>query len=516
MDRRLDILTTTWLVAIVVVGPMCVPIATANTFVALQYNLYDSGQNALDTVFIELFDDRPLTRDNFLAYVDAGRYDETIMHRLSRGFVLQGGGFYQDLQPEPPPLNVALNPNARVDLDGNPATSNPTVPNEFTNAPMRSNLVGTLAMAKLGGNPDSATNQWFFNLGNNSANLDNQNGGFTVFAQVVGNGMNLINAYNNSLSITNLNPDVNNDGVRDGNTFGNEASRINGILTDGVPFRGSSLLRLESARRIRYLKGGESSNVATTGLTFSLQDTFIDSGHQFSGSTNGRIIGNVNVTLGFASGFVLNRPLLVLGDLDIGNQLGTLATTSYEQGSAANLNLQVLVNTTGTQHDQLIVSGLARLNGTLNLDFIGFSQPNAGQSLTLIQAAAFQGSFAEINLPDLSGGLRFVTRQTPTALVADVVGMFGDYNHDGFVDAADFSVWRDTLGSVDSLAADGNRNGIVDVGDYTVWRTAFGSVAAAIGSVGVGGTAVPEPTGIAVIVSIGLGFVIAQQKRHRA
>lgn len=39
-------------------------------------------------------------------------------------------------------------------------------------------------MAKQGGDPDSATSQWFFNLGDNSANLDNQNGGFTVFGKV--------------------------------------------------------------------------------------------------------------------------------------------------------------------------------------------------------------------------------------------------------------------------------------------------------------------------------------------
>lgn len=51
-------------------------------------------------------------------------------------------------------------------------------------------------MAKLPGDANSATNQWFINLGDNSANLDVQNGGFTVFGQVIGNGMDVINAIN--------------------------------------------------------------------------------------------------------------------------------------------------------------------------------------------------------------------------------------------------------------------------------------------------------------------------------
>jgi hypothetical protein len=51
----------------------------------------------------------------------------------------------------------------------------------------------------------------------------------------------------------------------------------------------------------------------------------------------------------------------------------------------------------------------------------------------------------------------------------------GDYNHNGIVDAADFTVWRDTLGSSASLGADGNNSGVVDEGDYAVWRASFGS-----------------------------------------
>lgn len=131
----------------------------------------------LGGITLELFDDvTPITVNNFLNYVNSGRYNDTFIHRsevLPTPFVIQGGWLRfeestQNLQPIP--------------IDG-------TIQNEFN----ISNTRGTVAMAKVAGDPNSATSQWFVNLSDNTF-LDADNGGFTVFGRIVDNGMTVVDA----------------------------------------------------------------------------------------------------------------------------------------------------------------------------------------------------------------------------------------------------------------------------------------------------------------------------------
>lgn len=73
----------------------------------------------------------------------------------------------------------------------------------------------------------------------------------------------------------------------------------------------------------------------------------------------------------------------------------------------------------------------------------------------------------------------------------DVVG---DFNFDGAVNAADYTVWRDTLGSTFNLAADANGNGVVDTTDYAFWQAAYQTASAA---------AVPEPGALWLLMLAG-------------
>jgi len=125
------------------------------------------------SVVVQLFKRQtPLTVNNFLNYVTDGDYTNSLIHRSVPGFVIQGGGFWNDGE------EVSL----RNIPEDDPVKNEPGI----------SNVRGTIAMAKLGGNADSATSEWFFNLADNSANLDTQNGGFSVFGHVVGQGMDVI------------------------------------------------------------------------------------------------------------------------------------------------------------------------------------------------------------------------------------------------------------------------------------------------------------------------------------
>ena len=138
------------------------PLALAAPQVAMETNR--------GTIVLELNQAQaPGTVENFLDYVESGFYDGTIFHRVIDNFMIQGGGFTQDL--------------ARKE-------TRPPIENEARNG--LKNQRGTIAMARTG-DPHSATSQFFINVVDNP-NLDYPSfdgWGYTVFGRVV-DGMEVV------------------------------------------------------------------------------------------------------------------------------------------------------------------------------------------------------------------------------------------------------------------------------------------------------------------------------------
>jgi peptidyl-prolyl cis-trans isomerase B (cyclophilin B) len=111
----------------------------------------------------------PKTVENFVAYVEAGHYDNTVFHRVIEGFMIQGGGFEPGMKQKP---------------------TRAPVENEAKNG--LKNTVGSVAMARTS-DPHSASAQFFINISDNSfLDYPGQDGwGYCVFGQVV-EGMDVV------------------------------------------------------------------------------------------------------------------------------------------------------------------------------------------------------------------------------------------------------------------------------------------------------------------------------------
>jgi FKBP-type peptidyl-prolyl cis-trans isomerase/cyclophilin family peptidyl-prolyl cis-trans isomerase len=132
---------------------------------------YVKMATSMGDIIVELNQEKaPITVQNFLAYVDAGSYNGTIFHRVIPNFMIQGGGFDKDMTEKP---------------------TKPGIKNEWQNG--LKNTRGALAMARLPGQADSATSQFFINVKDNPQ-LDvagRDTAGYAVFGKVI-SGMEVV------------------------------------------------------------------------------------------------------------------------------------------------------------------------------------------------------------------------------------------------------------------------------------------------------------------------------------
>ena len=140
-----------------------IAIVLSGSVLSAQDNPVVVVETSLGAVTVELAPaEAPISVENFLAYVDAGHYDNTIFHRVIQGFMVQGGAFSPEMRTRP--------------------TRDP-IKNEAENG--LTNDRYTVAMARTS-EIDSATDQFFINIAdNNFLNNGVRDFGYAVFGRVI-------------------------------------------------------------------------------------------------------------------------------------------------------------------------------------------------------------------------------------------------------------------------------------------------------------------------------------------
>jgi T5SS/PEP-CTERM-associated repeat protein len=202
--------------------------------------------------------------------------------------------------------------------------------------------------------------------------------------------------------------------------------------------------------------------------------------------------------------------------LQPGQTVGQLTVNgSYSQDASGKLQFDLTGTVAGT-FDTLHISNQAMLDGALEVE-LGLDGgspfvPQLGNSFDVVTATGgLTGAFTSADLPALSAGKMWHVRYSANAATL-VVKLAGDYNDDGTVDAADYTVWRDRLGNTLDPSADGDTNGVVDLEDYNIWKANFGATAGAGATIAA--AAVPEPANLGLVAAL-LSVFACNRCAHR-
>jgi hypothetical protein len=216
---------------------------------------------------------------------------------------------------------------------------------------------------------------------------------------------------------------------------------------------------------------------------------------------------DIGRTLAITGGALQTGSLVNNGTLALNT--GAFATETAILGVGGTLSIGLGGTTRNTQFGAIVATGAVDLAGSLVVTLKSFA-PAVGDSFDILDGA-LSGTFSTLSLPVLAVGRTWDTSNLYTIGVLKVVASAavpGDYDGNGMVDAADYTVWRDTLGAAitPGSGADGDGDGVVGDADFQVWRDNFGQ--------GTENSApVPEPCTqtIALISAMTLGAVRARK-----
>ena len=190
------------------------------------------------------------------------------------------------------------------------------------------------------------------------------------------------------------------------------------------------------------------------------------------------------------------------GDTSVDAETDDIATSAvYASVDSTDPNRMVVVaiNRTGSAQDAAIQLAYDRIFDHAEVYQLTSASPNPVHG-------------ADVEL-DLVNALQYsMPAYSVTTLVFIADGLPGDYNHNGKVDAADYTVWRESFGAEGDQAADGNEDNMVNEDDFLVWRENFGRTESMGGGAGAV-AAVPEPASLALTLWCGLALIAWRRRR---
>ncbi|WP_425395565.1 beta strand repeat-containing protein [Aeoliella sp.] len=199
-------------------------------------------------------------------------------------------------------------------------------------------------------------------------------------------------------------------------------------------------------------------------------------------------------------------------------ELGGTATLDvngdFDLSSSGVLEVDIMA----TGFDSLDISGMATLTGEIAVLLEEGLQPADGTQYTILSAAG--GIATALGSLDFGDGLPSGFSASYDDSMTDLIltfsaGLGGDFNGDGIVNIADYTVWRNNLGADETVlpAGTASGNGVVDEADYTLWKDNFGMTAAALSNIASASANVPEPTSFVLIAGLVAGGFFALRRR---